>query len=262
VSNIRYNFSGKTALVTGGGTGIGKATALAFARAGASVVIGNRNAEKGEATVSEITAAGGQATFRRTDVSQEADVQALVQTAVDTYGGLDIAFNNAGYFAPAAPTAEAAVAEFDQVVAVNIRGVFLCMKYEIPEILKRGGGAIINVSSALGEVAMPGAGAYNASKHAVLGLTKTAALEYGAQGIRINALLPALTETDMAHDGMLAGDTEEARKQAYDYALSLHPVGRLGTVDDMAAAALYLASEEAGFVLGHSLAVDGGWLAR
>lgn len=250
-------FEGKVALVTGGGSGIGRATAIAFAREGAKVVIGNRNVERGEETVSMIRDAGGTASFKRTDVLVAAEVKALVDHAITTYGRLDIAFNNAGIEGEVKPTlVDQTEANFDAVIGINVKGVWLSMKYEIPRMLEHGGGAIVNCSSVAGVIAFPGIGIYVASKHAVVGLTKTAALEYSAQGIRINAVNPAVIDTEMVDrlaDGM---------NMKKDDLTPFHPIGRLGRVEEVAEAVLWLCSERASFVTGHSLIIDGGFTAR
>jgi NAD(P)-dependent dehydrogenase (short-subunit alcohol dehydrogenase family) len=250
-------FEGKIALVTGGGSGIGRATAIAFAREGAKVVIGNRNVQRGEGTVSMIRDAGGTANFKRTDVLVAADIEALVDHAVKTYGRLDVAFNNAGIEGDVQPTlVEQTEANFDAVMGVNVKGVWLSMKYEIPRMLEQGGGAIVNCSSVAGVIGFPGIGIYVASKHAVIGLTKTAALEYSAQGIRINAVNPAVIDTEMV-DRLAAG--MDMKK---DDLTTFHPIGRLGRVEEVAEAVLWLCSGKASFVTGHSLIVDGGFTAR
>ena len=249
-------FDGRVALVTGGGSGIGRATALAFARDGAQVVIGNRNTRRGEETVSMIRAAGGTASFRRTDVVVAADVKALIDHAVKTYGRLDIAFNNAGIEGDPRPLAEQTEANFDAVMDINVKGVWLSMKYEIPRMLEQAGGAIVNCSSVAGVIGFPGIGIYAASKHAVIGLTKVAALEYSAQGIRINAVNPAVIDTEMVDrlaDGM---------NMKKDDLTTFHPIGRIGRVEEVAEAVLWLCSSKASFVTGHSLIVDGGFTAR
>jgi NAD(P)-dependent dehydrogenase (short-subunit alcohol dehydrogenase family) len=249
-------FEGKVALVTGGGSGIGRATALAFARDGARVVIGNRSVERGEETVSMIRAAGGTASFRRTDVVVAAEVKALVDHAVTTYGRLDVAFNNAGIEGQAHPTlVDQTEANFDAVMGVNVKGVWLSMKYEIPRMLDQGRGAIVNCSSVAGIIGFPGIGIYVASKHAVVGLTKTAALEYSALNIRINAVNPAVIDTEMADritDGM---------NMKKDDVIRFHPIGRLGRAEEVAEAVLWLCSDKASFVTGHSMIVDGGFTA-
>jgi NAD(P)-dependent dehydrogenase (short-subunit alcohol dehydrogenase family) len=249
-------FDGKVALVTGGGSGIGRATALAFAREGAQVVIGNRNVQRGEETVRVIRDAGGKASFRRTDVSVAADVEALVDHAVATHGRLDIAFNNAGIEGEVQPTlVDQTEANFDAVMDINVKGVWLSMKYEIPRMLEQGG-AIVNCASVAGVIGFPGIGIYVASKHAVIGLTKTAALEYSAKGIRINAVNPAVIDTEMVDrlaDGMNMKKNDLT---------AFHPIGRIGRVEEVAEAVLWLCSGKASFVTGHSLIVDGGFTAQ
>jgi NAD(P)-dependent dehydrogenase (short-subunit alcohol dehydrogenase family) len=250
-------FDGKVALVTGGGSGIGRATALAFARDGAQVVIGNRNVQRGEETVAMIRDAGGTASFRRTDVLVAADIEALVDHAMTTYGRLDVAFNNAGIEGDVQPTlVEQTEANYDAVMDINVKGVWLSMKYEIPRMLKQGGGAIVNCSSVAGVIGFPGIGIYVASKHAVIGLTKTAALEYSAQGIRVNAVNPAVIDTEMV-DRLAAGMSMKK-----DDLTTFHPIGRIGRVEEVADAVLWLCSGRASFVTGHSLIVDGGFTAR
>jgi NAD(P)-dependent dehydrogenase (short-subunit alcohol dehydrogenase family) len=249
-------FEGKVALVTGGGSGIGRATAVAFAREGAQVVIGNRNVERGEETVSMIREAGGTASFKRTDVLVAAEIEALVKHAVSEYGGLDLAFNNAGIEGDVRPLVDQTEANYDAVMDINVKGVWLSMKYEIPQMLKTGGGAIVNCSSVAGVIGFPGIGIYSASKHAVIGLTKAAALEYSAQGIRVNAVNPAVIDTEMVDrlaDGM------NVKK---DDLTTFHPIGRLGRVEEVAEAVLWLCCSKASFVTGHSLMVDGGFTAR
>ena len=250
-------FEGKVALITGGGSGIGRATALAFAREGAQVVIGNRNEKRGEETVAMIRKAGGEASFQRTDVLVTKDIEALVKHAVSNYGGLDLAFNNAGVEGDVAPLTEQTEENYDAVMDVNVKGVWLSMKYEIPQILKRGGGAIVNCSSVAGLIGFPNMAPYFASKHAVIGLTKVAALEYSAKGIRINAVNPAVIDTEMV-DRLAAGF---GMKKEDDLA-PLHPIGRLGRVEEIAEAVLWLCSKKSSFVTGHSLVVDGGFTAR
>lgn len=249
-------FNGKVALITGGGSGIGRAAALAFAREGGQIVIGNRNVQRGEETVSMIRDAGGTASFKRTDVLVAADIEALVDHAIATYGRLDVAFNNAGIEGDVRPLIEQTEANYDAVMGINVRGVWLAMKYEIPRMLKQGGGAIVNCSSVAGVIGFPGLAIYIASKHAVIGLTKTAALEYSAQGIRINAVNPAVIDTEMV-DRLAAGIATKKEDLA-----PLHPIGRLGRVEEVAEAVLWLCSGRASFVMGHSLMVDGGFTAR
>jgi NAD(P)-dependent dehydrogenase (short-subunit alcohol dehydrogenase family) len=249
-------FEGKVALVTGGGSGIGRATALAFAREGARVVIGNRNVQRGEETVSMIRNAGGTASFRRTDVLVTSDIEALVDHAIREYGGLNLAFNNAGIEGAAGSLVEQTEANYDAVMDINVKGVWLSMKYEIPPMLERGGGAIVNCASVAGLIGFPQIGIYIASKHAVIGLTKTAALEYSAQGIRINAVNPAVIDTEMV-DRIAAG-----LNMKKEHLPAFHPIGRIGQVEEVAEAVLWLCSGRASFVTGHSLIVDGGYTAR
>ena len=249
-------FEGKVALVTGGGSGIGRATSLAFAREGAKVVIGNRNVQRGEETVAMIQKAGGTASFKKTDVLVTKDIEALVDYAVKTYGGLDLAFNNAGVEGDVAPLIEQTEANYDAVMNVNVKGVWLSMKYEIPRMLERGGGAIVNCSSVAGLIGFPNLAIYMASKHAVIGLTKVAAIEYSAQGIRINAVNPAVIDTEMV-DRLAEGLSMKKADL-----VQFHPIGRLGRVEEVAEAVLWLCSDKSSFVTGHSLIVDGGFTAK
>lgn len=250
------DFDGKVALVTGGGVGIGRATALAFAREGAQVVIGNRNAERGDEVVKAIQDAGGKASFLRTDVETEGDIKALVDHAVSTYGRLDVAFNNAGIEGLVAPLVDQTDDNFHAVMDVNVRGVWLSMKHQIPQMLKTGGGAIVNNSSVAGMIGFGGISIYSASKHAVMGLTKCAALEYSAQGIRVNAVNPAVIDTSMVDRLAASMDTEKESLSA------LHPIGRIGQPDEVANAVLWLCSDKASFVTGTGLAVDGAYTAQ
>jgi len=246
----------KVVIVTGATSGIGRTTAIRFGEAGAKVVVSGRREEEGEAVVAEIKSAGGEARFVRTDVAREEDVKALVAKTVDTYGRLDIAFNNAGVEMTGA-IVEAEAPDFRRVFDINVWGVLSSMKYEIPEMIKNGGGAIINTSSIAGHIGMAGAGVYIASKHAVEGLTKSAALEYAQQGVRVNAVAPGGIATDMI-DRFAGPSGSEMR----DGLAQMHPLGRLGTSDEIAAAVLFLASDAASFITGESLKVDGGFVAQ
>jgi NAD(P)-dependent dehydrogenase (short-subunit alcohol dehydrogenase family) len=250
------SLQGKVALVTGGTSGIGRETAKQLAQAGAKVVVAGRRTEEGNAVVEEIVSAGGEAHFVKTDVTQEDQVQHLVDETIRRFGRLDIAFNNAGIEQTGLVT-EFAEEEYRKVFDINVLGVFLSQKYEIPAMLQSGGGVIINTSSILGHIAMPGAAIYNASKHAVEGLTKTTALELAGQGIRVNAVAPAAIATDMID--RFAGDADSESRQQL---AAQHPLGRLGQAKEVAAAVLYLASDAASFTTGISLPVDGGYLAK
>jgi len=252
-------FEGKVVLVTGGGSGIGQAAATQFASEGAKVVIGNRDERKGQETVKRINDAGGSASFIRTDVTKDADVKMLINHAVSTYGGLHAAFNNAGTEGDTATITEDTEKNFHRVFDVNVKGLWLSMKYEIEYMLNHGGGAIVNTASIAGLIGFPQHGMYTASKHAVLGLTKSAALEYGAQGIRINAVSPGSIKTDMLD--RFAGETPEQKQQTIEYLVSLHPIGRIGHPKEIAGAVLWLCSEEASFMIGQSLTIDGGFTA-
>jgi len=248
--------SGKVAVVTGGGSGIGRATALALAEAGAKVVVSGRRQKPGEETVRQITSAGGAAHFIQADVTQAADVERLVAETVKHFGRLDVAFNNAGTEGSPRPLTEATEAEYDEVFDANVRGVWLSMKYQVPAMLKSGGGVVINNASIAGSVGLGLAPLYVASKHAVIGLTKSAALAYAKEGVRVNSVSPGAIETEM-FDRFTGGQSE-----AKDWMASAHPVGRVGRVEEIAAAVKWLASPSASFVTGHDLAVDGGYLAQ
>ena len=254
---------GKVALVTGGASGIGRATAIAFARAGAHVVIADIDSRQGDRAVLEIDDAGrdvgGESVFVRADVSTPADARAMVARAVEAFGGLDYAFNNAGIEGALAPTADYPDEAWNHVLAVNLSGVFLCMKHEIPALRARGGGAIVNNASILGVVGFANAPAYVAAKHGVLGLTKVAALELATEKIRVNAVCPAFIETPMVMQRSVHAGSDAA---AYEQIAALHPMHRLGRCEEIAAAVLWLCSEGASFVTGEHLLVDGGYVAR
>lgn len=248
-------FETKVALVTGGNSGIGRAIALSFAEQGAKVVIAARRVTDGEETVAMIRDAGGEAIFVATDVSRSSDVQAMVAACIREYGQIDFAINNAGIEGTVMiPTADYEEEAWDRVIDINLKGVFLCMKYEIPEMLKQGRGAIVNMSSVAGLVGGRIGVAYYASKHGVIGATKSAALEYADQGLRINAVCPAIIETPMVERGLIDNEELAAKFKA------MHPVGRFGQPEEVAAATLWLCSEGASFTTGHALPVDGGRL--
>ena len=247
---------GKVALVTGGGSGIGQATALIFAREGAKVVVADITVEGGEETVRQIQAAGGDATFVKTDVSKAAEVEALVNQTVETYGQLDCAFNNAGIEGAAKFTTECIEEEFERTIAVNVTGVWLCMKYEIQHMLSHGGGSIVNTASAAGLIGLPSASDYVASKHAVVGLTKTAALEYAKSGIRVNAVCPGAIDTPMI------ARSAQAIPGFDELAVAMEPVGRFGRSSEIGEAVAWLCSDAASFVTGIPMSVDGGMVAQ
>jgi NAD(P)-dependent dehydrogenase (short-subunit alcohol dehydrogenase family) len=247
---------GLVALVTGAGNGIGRATALAFARAGARVVVSDVDDRHGEETVAQVRRAGGEAQLALADVAHEADVAKLIEGAVRSFGRLDVAFNNASISGVRAPTAALTEAQWAQTLAVNLTGVFLCMKYELAQMEKQGAGAIVNNASILGTVGFAGAAAYTASKHGVLGLTKVAAIEYASKGIRVNAVCPGFVAPPMLEKaGLLA---HEKRSLALE---SLHALERLGTSEEVAEAVSFLASPRASSITGHPLLVDGGFVS-
>ncbi|WP_066732904.1 glucose 1-dehydrogenase [Cupriavidus sp. D384] len=256
MGRVTYDFSGKVALVTGAASGMGLATAQAFAAAGAAVTLADSNSEALAAAVSDLTAAGHSVLPVTCDVSDEEQVSAMVQRTVSTFGRLDAAFNNAGIQVPPFDAADEPVANFDNVNAVNLRGVWACMKHELKQMRAQGGGAIVNCSSLGGLVGLPGRAAYHASKHGVIGLTRSAALEYAPRGVRINAICPGTFDTPMV-SSMLA-DQAEAMKEI----LREQPIGRLGRVEEIADAVLWLCSSASTFVIGHALAIDGGFTAH
>ena len=252
------NLDGKTALVTGGGSGIGRATSLAYAQEGARVVVADVNVEGGEETVQLIKEAGGEAILVHADVAKPEDTQAMVAQAVEAFGSLDCAFNNAGISGGTDRrlTADYLEEDWDRVVGINLKGVWLCMKAEIPQMLKQGGGAIVNTASVAGLVAITGTVAYIAAKHGVTGLTKAAALEYAKSGIRVNAVCPGYIQTPMVQGIFVENEGFEER------VASRHPIGRLGEPSEIAAAVIWLSSDAASFVTGHNMPVDGGYVAQ
>jgi NAD(P)-dependent dehydrogenase (short-subunit alcohol dehydrogenase family) len=250
------SYAGKVVLVTGAASGIGRAMALAFGRAGASVVVADTSVDGGHMTAALIVEAGGKALFVKTNVTNANDVEALVEKAVNHYGRIDCAVNGAGVEEEYLPLAESDDDQFDRIMGVNVKGVWLCMKSQLRQMLKQeGGGVIVNVADAGGLVAAPNRSIYAASKHAVVGLTKTAAVEYAKEGIRINSLCPGAVKTPMLVRML---EREPGREKKLK---SAHPMGRVADPAEIASAALWLCSEQASFVTGHQLAVDGGLTA-
>ena len=245
-------FTGKVAFITGGGTGIGRATALAFAREGASVAVVGFTPEDNQETVRQIEQAGGRAIAARCDVTRAEDVQAALAQTIDAFGRLDYAFNNAGVEQQNASAAELEADEWDRVVGTNMRGLYLSLKYEIPLILKQGGGAIVNTSSGAGVIGIPNSLAYTGSKHGVIGMTRSAALDYAAQNLRINAVCPGYIDTPMMD--RFTGGTPEGRAKV----VAEEPIGRMGQPEEIADAVIWLCSDSSSFVVGHALVVDGG----
>jgi NAD(P)-dependent dehydrogenase (short-subunit alcohol dehydrogenase family) len=249
------DLSGKVALITGGTSGIGRDTAILFAKNGARVVITGRREAEGAETVNLIRAAGGEGLFLKSDVSKAVDVQSMVQKTVEKFGRLDVAFNNAGVEGKWVALIELTEENWDYVHNINLKGLWLSLKYEIQQMLKQGGGgAIVNMSSVAGLTGFAGAGVYIASKHGVLGLTKTAALEYASNGIRVNAVCPAVIETAMA-------DRAFADPEVKKHLASMHPIGRFGKPMEIAEAVLWMCSDKASFMTGHEIVLDGGFLA-
>lgn len=252
---MSMTFSGQVALVTGGAAGIGRATALAFAAEGLKVVVSDVDAAGGEGTVELIRAAGGEARFVRCDVTRDAEVKALMEAVIAAYGRLDYAFNNAGIEIEKGKLAEGSEAEFDAIMGVNVKGVWLCMKYQLRQMLTQGSGAIVNVACVSGMVGAPNRAIYAASKHAVVGLTKSAAAEYAREGIRINALCPGAVRTPMLARAVERDPSSEKKLKA------AHPMKRFAETAEIANAAIWLASEQASYVNGHEMVVDGGFTA-
>jgi len=249
---------GKVALVTGAGSGIGRASAVTFAGEGAKVIVADVDVNSGEATAHQIEEAGGNSAFVKADVSQQTEVEAMVNKAIEIYGRLDCAFNNAGIEGTLAiPIAEYAEEVWDRVISVNLKGVWLCMKYELPQMLKQGGGAIVNMASVAGLVGGTVGAAYFASKHGVVGLTKAPAIEYGQSAIRINAVCPGVIQTRMGESLFKGNPDPEAEARI----IGLHPIGRIGTPEEVAESVIWLCSDASSFVTGHAMAVDGGYVA-
>ena len=249
------DFKGKVAVITGGTSGIGRDAAILFAKQGAKVVVAGRREAEGKETLDLVRAAGGEGLFVKTDVSQTADVRGLVQKTVEKFGRVDVAFNNAGIEGKWTSIVEQSEEDWDATIDINLKGVWLCLKYEIQQMLKQGGGgAIVNMASIAGLMGSAGAATYCASKHGVIGLTKSAALETARNGIRVNVVCPAVIETPM-------GERVFGEPAARKYALSLHPLGRFGTPMEIADAVVWMCSDHASFMTGQSLVLDGGFLA-
>ena len=244
-----YDFNNKVALVTGGAAGLGRVIASAFARQGAMVVVADINLAGAEETIRRIEAGRGRGISRRADVTSEDDVRSLVAFAVERYGKLDFACNNAGVGSGQLPIIELPREHWDQIVVVNLTGVFQCLKWELQQMLKQGSGSIVNIASVASFIGSAGMAAYVATKHGVMGLTKTAALEVATKGIRVNAVAPGIVN---------AGLTDSSSKEFIETALAAHPIGRMAEAEEIAAAVLWLCSDEASFVLGHTLPVEGG----
>jgi NAD(P)-dependent dehydrogenase (short-subunit alcohol dehydrogenase family) len=254
---MNITFENQVALVTGAGSGLGLATAQAFARAGASVVLADWNEKAVAAAAAELAAEGHKVLAVQCDVSDDAQVEAMIDKTIAAFGRLDLAFNNAGVQNVLAETADSPRDDYDRVMAINLRGVWSCMKFELQHMRKQGSGAIVNCSSLGGLVGGAERGVYHAAKHGVLGLTKSAALEYAAKGIRINAICPGLIHTPMA-DQMIAGGQGEA----LDAMVNMVPLGRMGRADEIADAVLWLCSSRSSYVVGQSISVDGGFTMR
>lgn len=252
--------TGKIALITGASAGIGRATAIRMALEGARLVVSDIVVEGGEETAATIRAAGGEAIFVKADVSSAADVEALVAKAVETYGRIDCACNNAGIEGRIAPLADQPIDNFDRIMAINARGTFLCMRAEIGAMLTSGGGSIVNIASVAGLIGFPGLSPYVASKHAINGMTKNAALEYGKAGIRVNTICPGGVDTRMLDS--LAEQATGGTQTSAQMMDSMHPIGRVGKPDEIAEAIVWLCSDKASFVTGANLPVDGGFVAQ
>lgn len=253
---MRYDLTNKIAFISGAANGIGKATALLFSRSGAKVAVVDVQDEAGEAVAQSIRSNGGEAVYIHCDVSNRAEIKRAIERTVESFGGIDLAFNNAGIEGEAGFTADCSEDNWDRTIAINLTGVWLAMKYQIPEMIKRGGGAIVNCSSIAGIVGTAGVPAYNASKHGVVGLTETAALEYINQNIRINAVCPGVIHTPMI-DRFTRGDDAAVKGL-----VASEPIGRMGRPEEVAEAVAWLCSDASTFVIGHAMPIDGGWVAR
>jgi NAD(P)-dependent dehydrogenase (short-subunit alcohol dehydrogenase family) len=252
---MQDEYRDKVVLVTGGAYGIGRAAAIGFSKRGAKVVIADIDAPRGDETLKRVQEAGGEAVFVKTDVSSEPDVKAMVEKTVETYGKLDCAFNNAGIHKRFVSTIDFTAEDWEEMINVNLKSVWLCMKYEIRQMLKQGKGAIVNTSSAAGLVGAPSNPAYPASKHGVVGLTKSTALEFARRGIRVNCVCPGPTRTGM-NEALTATNPEIVKMMDQKV-----PMGRIGEPEEVAAAAIFLCSDEASYITGHALPVDGGIVA-
>jgi NAD(P)-dependent dehydrogenase (short-subunit alcohol dehydrogenase family) len=248
-------FSGKVVLITGGNVGIGRAAAIAFAQQGATVVITGRREQEGHAVVAEIKPFGGGGLFVKADVSSEREVEAMIDRTLATFGRLDYAFNNAGVEQALTPLPEQTEAMYDQIMNINVKGAWLSLKHEIPAMLKTGGGAVVNNSSVAGLVGIPEAPVYVASKHAVIGLTKSVALEYAKRNVRVNAVAPGAIETRMFRDFATAPEIRQQLEAA-------HPIGRIGQPEEIAKVVVWLCSDAASFITGQTFPVDGGYTTQ
>ncbi len=257
-TEVPTQFDGKVAMITGAASGIGRSIALGFAQEGAKVVVSDISVEGDQETVRLVKEAGGEATFIWCDVTLPEEIEALVRSTVETYGSLDCAVNNAGIEGASADTIDYPLEVWNKVLNVNLTAPWLCMKYEISQMLKQGKGAIVNVASILGTIAFANSGAYNAAKHGLIGATRTAALEFARRGIHINAVCPAFVETSMIMERSFIGSDP----QIYQRISSAHPIGRMGKPEEIAAAALWLCSDAASFVTGSAMIVDGGYTIK
>src|SRR5213595_362269 len=255
MENLMGQVGGRVVLITGGNAGIGRAAAIEFAKQGAKVVVSGRRERAGEEVVAEITASGGEAIFIRADVSKEPDVKAMIERTLATFGRLDCAFNNAGIEQALTPLPDQTEDTYDQIMDINVKGVWLSLKHEIPAMLQNGGGAIVNNSSVAGLIGFATAPIYAASKHAVAGLTKSVALEYAKQNVRVNAVAPGAIETRMFRDFATAPEVRQMLESA-------HPIGRIGRPEEIASTVIWLCSNDASFVTGQIFPIDGGYTAQ